>query len=82
MSAPAGSINQATYEYEGAATQLYLYSANSGINIYGIQLSYPSTPTDIDHIQKPSAAHKVLRNGQVVVVRESKTYNLLGTRID
>lgn len=82
MSAPAGSINQATYEYEGAATQLYLYSANSGINIYGIQLSYPSTPTDIDHIQKPSAAHKVLRNGQVVVVRESNTYNLLGTRID
>lgn len=82
MSAPAGAINEATYEYNGAATRLYLYSANSGINIYGIQLSYPSTPTDIDHIQKPSAAHKVLHNGQVLILREDATFDLFGRRAD
>lgn len=77
MSAPAGSVNTGTYSYTGPATRIYLYSANSGINIYGIKLAYPS-PTGIDRIENQSAAHKVLRNGQVLIFRDGKTYNLLG----
>ena len=38
--------------------------------------------TGIDTLQEESAAHKVLRNGQVVILREGKTYNVIGTRID
>lgn len=82
MSAPAGSVNTGTYSYTGNATRIYLYSANSGINIYGIKLAYPSAPTGIDRIENQSAAHKVLRNGQVVILREGKTYSILGARID
>jgi pectate lyase len=76
------SLAAKTYSYTGSATRIYLYSANSGINIYGIKLAYPSDPTGIDRIENQSAAHKVLRNGQVMIFRDGKTYSILGARID
>ena len=39
-------------------------------------------PQDIETIQTKSAARKVLRHGQVFIVRDGHTYNLLGTRED
>ena len=80
MSAPAGSVNMQTYQYTGGATRLYLYSASSGINLYGIRLAYPTT--DINQVTKENAALKVLRSGQVVITRDGKTYTILGARID
>ena len=76
------AITKITYAYTGEATNLYLYSKKSGINIYGIKLTYPSTPTDIEHVEKPSAARKVLRHGQVLILREDATYDLFGRRVD
>ena len=70
-----------TYNYTGGATTIYMGSANSGINFYGISVQYP-TPTDIDNVQNESAARKVLRHGQVLILREDATYDLFGRRID
>lgn len=70
-----------TYNYTGGATTIYMGSANSGINFYGISVQYP-TPTDIDNVEKPSAARKVLRHGQVLILREDATYDLFGRRVD
>ena len=39
------TIAKQTYEYTGSATDIYMYSANSGINIYQICVTYPTTPT-------------------------------------
>ena len=75
------AITKITYAYTGEATNLYLYSKKSGINIYGIKLTYPSIPTDIENVQNESVAHKVLRNGQVLILREGKTYTILGAPI-
>lgn len=75
------AITKGTYSYTGEATRIYLYSKESGINIYGIKLTYPSTPTDIENVQNESVAHKVLRNGQVLILREGKTYTILGARV-
>ena len=69
-----------TYNYTGGATTIYMGSANSGINFYGISVQYP-TPTDIENVQNESVAHKVLRNGQVLILREGKTYTILGAPI-
>ena len=71
------SISVQNYEYTGGATRIYLYSANGGINFYGIRLVYPE-PSAIEPVQTKSAARKVLRNGQVFIVRDEKTYDLLG----
>ena len=38
------TIAKQTYEYTGGATDIYMYSANSGINIYQICVTYPATP--------------------------------------
>ena len=43
---------------------------------------YSGEVTGFENIENQSAAHKVLRNGQVVILREGKTYSILGTRID
>ena len=70
-----------TYNYTGGATTIYMGSANSGINFYGISVQYP-TPTDIDNVQNESAARKVLRHGQVLILWEDATYDLFGRRVD
>lgn len=67
-----------SYEYTGEATTIYMGSASSGINIYGINVKYAETPSAVDLVPNKSAAHKVLRNGQVFIVRDGKTYDLLG----
>lgn len=76
------AITKITYAYTGEATNLYLYSKKSGINIYGIKLTYPSTPTDIENATQKNAALKVLRSGQVVITRDGRTYSIFGTRIE
>lgn len=76
------AITKITYAYTGEATNLYLYSKKSGINIYGVKLTYPSTPTDIENATQKNAALKVLRSGQVVITRDGRTYSIFGTRIE
>ena len=80
MSAPAGSVNKQTYAYSGDATQLYLYSANSGINIYGIQVV--SSASQIPSCQADPVACKILRDGQVLIRRENQLFNLLGHHVE
>ena len=80
MSAPAGSVNKQTYAYSGDATQLYLYSANSGINIYGIQVV--SSASQIPSCKADPVACKILRDGQVLIRRENQLFNLLGHHVE
>ena len=56
---------------------------NSGnVRIAIVVLKFiPDSSSDIEYTQKQSAAHKVLRDGQVFIIRDDKTYNLLGTRL-
>ena len=80
ISAPVGSINKGTFVYSGEATKIYLYSANSGINIYGIQVA--SSTTELPAVTPSSEARKILRDGQVLIVRDGKTFNLLGDHVE
>lgn len=77
MTAPQTTPVKQSYNYTDGATTIYMGSANSGINLYGINLIY-SGSTGMDFIESQSAAHKVLRHGQVLILRDGKTYNLLG----
>ena len=76
------ALTKSTYNYIGDATNLYLYSKKSGINIYGIKVTYPSTPTDVENVAEKNAARKVLRNGQVLILRDDKVYTIIGTRVE
>ena len=67
---------------EGAKSFTIQRSAGTGTRIsqvcFQLSGSTPSETEALHTIQKPSAAHKVLRHGQVLILREGKTYNLLG----
>lgn len=68
---PAG-----TYSIERAAT-----SGNVRIGVAVLKFIKDSA-SGFETIENQSAARKVLRNGQVVILREGKTYSILGARID
>ncbi len=44
------SIEKQSYNYSGDATTIRLYSASSGINLYGIRVTYSNTATAVDNI--------------------------------
>ena len=71
-----------TYTYAGDANRIYLYAAvNGGINFYGIQLTYPDTPTGIENPVDTNKAVKMLRNGQLLIMRGEKIYTATGLEI-
>ena len=81
MSAPAGSVNKETYTYTGGANTIYLYSANSGINIYGVNVTFPENPSTAiseTSVDARPATTKLLRNGEILILRDGKTYNIVG----
>jgi hypothetical protein len=57
-----------------------MVSDNSGINIYAINVEYESG-TDVENVSNNTQAVKLLKDGQVVIIRDGKTYTILGTRI-
>ena len=59
-------LNYLTYSYTGGATTLRIGSGNSGVNLYGINIIYPTTPTQID---------------TQTVTPTGKRYNLLGQEV-
>ncbi len=41
-----------------------------------------NAPTAVDNISSPDAnTHKLLRNGQLLILRDGKTYNIMGAEI-
>lgn len=72
------SVSAPTYSYDklsaaDAKTMVINSSCGAGAKL--------TTPTDIENVQNESVAHKVLRNGQVLILREGKTYTILGARV-
>lgn len=59
MSIPGVAPVATTYQYTGGATTLYIASANSGINLYAIYVTYP-----VEQVEQES--HFVFRNNNDV----------------
>ena len=80
------TIHQAT-TLPGEASVEVLAADNTTRQTYTIYFSKKSTPTDIS--DRPDAtgtdsdkgAEKLLRNGQVLIIRNGKTYSIMGQRL-
>lgn len=46
-------VNRLTYNYTGDATTLFVGSASSGLNVLGINISYPNDPTALPETSAP-----------------------------
>jgi hypothetical protein len=47
-----------------------------------VKIDKSSVTTDIDHMNTPSTTSKILRNGQIYILREGKTYSLMGIEVE
>ena len=72
------SVSKQSYSYTGGATKLYLYSSNKGINLFCIHVVYSGSASGTDTPQTKNAAQKVLRDGQLLIIRDDRTYTVLG----
>ena len=79
-SAYGSAISKATAQYTGGATTIYVYSSSSGINLYGIRVTYKNTE-DIENTIVRTEAQKILRNGQIFILRGEKIYNAQGALV-
>ena len=58
-------------------------SAGTGTRISEVCFKLVSTATGVEDVRKAKASGiKVIRNGQLLILRDGKTYNLLGTRVE
>ena len=58
-------------------------SAGTGTRISEVCFKLVSTATGVEEVRKAKASGiKVIRNGQLLILRDGKTYNLLGTRVE
>jgi hypothetical protein len=73
------AINYVKYEYSGPATTILLGSANSGINIYAINVTYPSQ--GLENTKSTIESEKILIDGQVYILRNGRIYTILGAEV-
>ena len=53
-------------------------SAGTSTRIAQVCFQIKSTPTDIETVSSDSKAHKIIREGRLLILRENKTYTVLG----
>jgi uncharacterized repeat protein (TIGR02543 family) len=69
----------------GAANALYLSRVDAvGTCASAIKVSrpVPAIPTDIESVENPSAARKIIREGRILILRDNKAYDLFGRRVE
>ncbi|MBQ3673655.1 MAG: InlB B-repeat-containing protein [Paludibacteraceae bacterium] len=69
LAAPQTTPTKQTYEYTGNATTIYMGSANSGINFYGINLIYPeesNEPEESPDLEGPDNASQTVIEGNAI----------------
>lgn len=79
-SAYGSAISKATVQYTGSATTICVYSSSSGINLYGIRVTYKNTE-DIENTVVRTETQKILRYGQIYILRGEKVYTLQGQEV-
>lgn len=84
LEVPGGSSTYQRLETEElpAGTYSIEREANGNVRLGIVVLKFINdSTTAIEPIESKSAAHKVLRNGQVVILRDGKIYTILGARV-
>ena len=83
----AGSkITAATYDILSFAveqeTPYYVYCSGSKLGIYGFEIPSEDGPsTAVDQALIETKAQKVIRNGQLLIIRDGKTYTAQGVEL-
>jgi hypothetical protein len=71
-----------TVEVNGNKATIYLYAQNNGYAVYELEVK-ASTPTLVENTEVNSSnVQKIFRDGQVLIIRDGKTYNAIGQEME
>ncbi len=71
----------ATVAEDGKSIELYVFTAENGYGVYTLNIEYP-VEDGLENVTSDDAkVQKVLRDGQVVIIRNGVEYNVLGTQV-
>lgn len=76
--APPTAPEHAGYDFKGWDSEDYKNVTDDLI----IKAVYESTPTDIENQQSQPANHKFIKDGQLYILRDGKTYNAQGAKVE
>lgn len=69
-------------EVNGNKATIYLYSQNNGYACYELEVK-ASTPTLVENTEVNSSnVQKIFRDGQVLIIRDGKTYSVIGQEME
>lgn len=71
---------------ENVPAREYTVTYNNAINFYGFQMVYDASsniviPTDLSNTAAGVKATKLVENGQIVIIRDDKKFNLVGAKL-
>ena len=69
------TVTGATYTYDSTTGRLIIKSVTGAVSI-------TTTTTAMENIQTTADSYKTIYNGQVVIIRDGKMYNIMGVTID
>lgn len=69
------TVTGATYTYDSTTGRLIIKSVTGAVSI-------TTTTTAIENIQTTADSYKTIYNGQVVIIRDGKMYNIMGVTIE
>lgn len=80
---PGQKMNGSKYVFEnpGTTNTFKFLNGESAVYFTSIEITYGTEPTAIENSEVEVKAVKIVRNGQVIIVREGVEYDLMGARM-
>ncbi len=74
------AVPYATVAEDGNSIEIYVFVAENGYGVYTLNIEQPGTA--LENVEANTAnVQKVVRDGQVIIIRDNVEYNVLGTQV-
>lgn len=69
------------YIVSNSNERLMIYALPKPLNAYTTRVPYFMADTAIEELEQQSSTEKIIRDGQVLIIKNGRTYNLLGQQV-
>ena len=68
-------------EVDGNQAKIYIYNQNNGYGCYTLTLGEAEAPTALEDVNAETVINKVVKNGQVLIIKNGVKFNVLGAEV-
>ena len=68
-------------EVDGNQAKIYIYNQNNGYGCYTLTLGEVEDPTALEDVNAETVINKVVKNGQVLIIKNGVKFNVLGAEV-